>query len=103
MGAGSDIKYWTPHVVIGGKVVFHDYNHPGHPAVQMVVNRKLLSKPQQWRVVSDREAGSLFVLERIEKSQNSSLSLIAHYRNILAPGHHLQWLKGEIRSTFTRR
>ncbi len=65
-GLLTDLRLWTPHVVEGGVVAVHDY--PGfHGADQKAraVRRFLLARPDRWRVVSDREAGSIFAVERL--------------------------------------
>ena len=70
VGVKNDIKFWCRHVVEGGKVAFHDY--PGHnynsywtAEVWRAVSSELLCKPWQWRIVADREVGSIIVFEKL--------------------------------------
>ncbi|MDT7855996.1 class I SAM-dependent methyltransferase [Rubrivirga sp. S365] len=73
-GLLSDLRLWTPHVVGGGVVAVHDY--PGfHGADQKAraVRRFLLARPDRWRVISDREAGSIFAVERLPPAAPPSL------------------------------
>lgn len=68
-GLRTDLRLWTPHVVPGGIVAIHDY--PGFDDTDqkaLGVRRALLSRPSRWRVVSDREAGSIFAVERLAAS-----------------------------------
>jgi hypothetical protein len=44
-------------------IAFHDYRNG--TGVSSAIHDSLLSKPHAWRVVSDREYGSIFVLERM--------------------------------------
>lgn len=65
-GTASDIINWSKFVIVDGIIVFHDY--PGdHNSreVWKAVSRYLLSKPEEWRVLSDREVSRIFVLKRI--------------------------------------
>ncbi|MEO0559362.1 MAG: class I SAM-dependent methyltransferase [Bacteroidota bacterium] len=64
-GLLTDLRRWTPHVVPGGIVAIHDYpgfEHTDQKA--LAVRRFLLSRPDRWRVISDRDAGSIFAVER---------------------------------------
>jgi hypothetical protein len=65
LGCAKDIRCWSPHIVVGGLVVFHDYAKFGYEGVHSMVYRMMLSRPIEWRVVADRRAGSLLALERI--------------------------------------
>lgn len=65
-GIVADIRSWSRFVVPGGVMVFHDY--PGFDGVNetwQAVYRLVLSQPERWRVISDRQAGSLFAVERL--------------------------------------
>ncbi|MEM7394052.1 MAG: class I SAM-dependent methyltransferase [Verrucomicrobiota bacterium] len=67
IGAAVDIKAWMKHVVPGGRIALHDY--PGHRQslqVWRAVRAHLFGDPYRWRLVSDREAGSIIVFERLE-------------------------------------
>lgn len=72
-GIVSDIKCWSDKVIINGIMVFHDYPKVGGRVVNqtaIAVRRKVLSKPNKWRIIYDREAGNTFVCERINESSN---------------------------------
>lgn len=65
-GLRTDLRLWTPHVLPGGIVAIHDYPGFDHADQKALgVRRALLSQPSRWRVVSDREAGSIFAVERL--------------------------------------
>jgi hypothetical protein len=65
-GVRADIRAWSSHVVEGGVVAFHDYPGIGwSQAVSRAIRHGLLHRPDRWRVRSDREHGSIFVLERL--------------------------------------
>jgi predicted O-methyltransferase YrrM len=69
-GIVCDIKYWSDMVVVGGLMIFHDYPKVGGQVVNqtaLAVRRKVLSKPDTWRVLYDRQAGNIFVCERISR------------------------------------
>jgi predicted O-methyltransferase YrrM len=62
-GVLSDINNWEKFVLKGGMIAFHDYRNG--TGVSRAIHDSLLSKPHVWRVISDREYGSIFVIERI--------------------------------------
>jgi predicted O-methyltransferase YrrM len=67
-GIVSDIKHWSDKVAVGGLMIFHDYPKVGGRVVNqtaIAIRRKVLSKPYNWRVKYDREAGNIFVCERL--------------------------------------
>jgi predicted O-methyltransferase YrrM len=67
-GIVCDIKSWSDKVAVGGLVVFHDYPKVGGRVMNqtaIAVRRKVLSKPDKWKVLYDRKAGNTFVCERI--------------------------------------
>ncbi len=72
VGLTYDIKMWAPFVVEGGYIVMHDYPRYKTHQLWKAVHRTLLSKPDNWRVVSDRDAGSLLVLQRIALERECS-------------------------------
>jgi predicted O-methyltransferase YrrM len=66
VGLRADIKAWRDHVIEGGQVAFHDY--PGVDSSKTVarpIAKLMLNDPVNWRVVSDREYGSIIVFERL--------------------------------------
>lgn len=68
-GVERDIRAWCRFVCIGGKVAFHDY--PGHKRSMQVwkaLKKTLLRNPYEWRMVSDRQAGSIVVFERLAET-----------------------------------
>ncbi len=65
-GVCSDIKNWTPFVIPGGLIALHDY--PGHRnslEVWKGVKKYFLRYPYRYRVISDREAGSIIVFRKL--------------------------------------
>ncbi len=89
----SDIRCWARHVIEGGLIVLHDYGNPTCPGVHVAVHRQLLSRPFEWRTVSDREAGSLYVVQRLAQAESRHrwLSVAREELSI-----SLDWLVGEI-------
>jgi methyltransferase family protein len=67
VGLAADIRAWCPHVIVGGMVAFHDY--PGVDSSRTVwkpISKMLFGDPLNWRMVSDREHGTIVVFERLE-------------------------------------
>lgn len=65
-GVCYDIKNWVHFVVGGGVIAFHDY--PGHrrsKEVWKALRKYLFKKPYTYRVISDREAGSIIAFRKI--------------------------------------
>lgn len=63
----ADIDAWSPHVMVGGIMAFHDY--PGVMKSMQTWNalyRKVFANPYEWRVIADREAGSIIAFERLQ-------------------------------------
>lgn len=60
-----DILGWKDFVVGGGLIVLHDYA-TDFGGVAPAVHETLLTAPRDWRVVSDREFGSIVVFQRLE-------------------------------------
>ena len=89
----NDIRFWSRHVIDGGYIVFHDYGNPDCPGVHRAVHRKLLSRPFKWKIVSDREVGSLYVLKK-QPNMKSSRGLWGAVREELSISK--QWLVGEV-------
>jgi len=78
-GIVRDIICWSKHVVIGGIMAFHDY--PGFDGVNdtwKALYKYVLKYPEKWRVISDREAGSIIAFERIEN--HAKYKLINRYK-----------------------
>lgn len=69
-GVLSDINNWEKFVIKNGIIAFHDYRNG--TGVSQAIHDSLMSKPHEWRVISDREYGSIFVLERIGDEENTS-------------------------------
>lgn len=88
LGVCTDIKNWVKHVIVGGYVVFHDY--PGHlqsRVVSRALNKYIYKNPHQYKVISDRDAGSIIVFQKLsEKSGGSSFS------------QYLFWKKRDLRT-----
>lgn len=76
-GVLQDIACWADKVLPGGFMAFHDYPSPGGKALGSVgraVYKKILSRPDRWQVIADRQAGSILVFERrqpIEQAETS--------------------------------
>lgn len=66
-GVLSDIESWAKFVITGGMIAFHDYRDG--TGVSSAIHHCLLSKPHIWRVVSDRQYGSIFVVQRISDEE----------------------------------
>lgn len=67
-GVSKDIGYWADKVLPGGFMAFHDYPSMGGKALGSVgraVYAKILSRPDLWRVIADRQAGSILAFERM--------------------------------------
>ena len=87
LGVKNDIKYWSPHLVEGGLLVLHDY--PGHRKsmeVWRAVNKYLFRNPYNYKLISDREAGSLIVFKKISLVKPAGFKLKIYlfwqYRNL---------------------
>jgi predicted O-methyltransferase YrrM len=68
-GVAKDIGYWADKVQPGGFMVFHDYPSMGGKvlgAVGRAVYDHILSRPDLWRVIADRQAGSILAFERMQ-------------------------------------
>jgi hypothetical protein len=62
-GVSKDILSWENYLIEGGLMAFHDYRL-GTGAF-IAINKYILSRPWIWRVVSDREYGSIFVAQKL--------------------------------------
>ena len=95
MGARDDLALWTPFIVEGGFVALHDYGSFEYQGVHRAVYKLLLSKPDEWRVVSDRDTGSIIVLQRrpAGKQQHSPLYRL---RCRLQLGESYKWLRARL-------
>lgn len=83
IGVAIDLRSWCRFVMPGGLVALHDY--PGNPAgskeIARAVRRYLLSRPYDWRLIADRDAGSIIAFQRIVSSPlNSSSTVIRRIR-----------------------
>lgn len=68
-GVSKDIEYWADKVLPGGFMAFHDYPSMGGKVLGSVgraVYDKILSRPDLWRVIADRQAGSILAFERMQ-------------------------------------
>ncbi len=66
-GVYNDIKNWSKFVVNGGLIALHDYpGHMGSKVVSRAVANSVLMDPFQYRVLHDREAGSIIVFQKIQ-------------------------------------
>jgi predicted O-methyltransferase YrrM len=69
-GCLSDIKHWERYVIKDGYIVFHDFaNKMGVPKA---VYESILSRPWLYKVLSDREFGSVFVVKKIADSGSAA-------------------------------
>jgi hypothetical protein len=67
-GIISDIRLWSKFVIPGGIMAFHDYlhqNEPGFKEVWKAIYKQVFSRPERWRIISDREAGSIIAFQRL--------------------------------------
>jgi predicted O-methyltransferase YrrM len=68
-GVSKDIECWAEKVLPGGFMAFHDYPSQGGKVLGSVgraVYAKVLSRPDLWRIVADRQAGSILAFERMQ-------------------------------------
>ena len=67
-GVCEDIESWADKILPGGFMAFHDYPDMGGKVLGPVgraVYAKILSRPDLWRVIADRQAGSILVFEKM--------------------------------------
>lgn len=67
-GVCFDIKNWVRFIAVGGVIAFHDY--PGHRQSQEVskaLRKYFFKNPYAYRVISDREAGSIIAFRKINR------------------------------------
>lgn len=67
-GVLHDILDWSPFVMPGGIMAFHDHPSPGGKelgGVGRAVYETVFCRPDRWRVVVDREAGSILAVQRL--------------------------------------
>ncbi len=91
-GVCSDIKNWVPFVLVGGLIAFHDY--PGHrqsKEVWRALRKYLFKNPYQFRLISDREVGSIIVFKKLPNKPTKS-NPAKRIKN------HLYWLYRNARS-----
>lgn len=69
-GVKEDIVNWEKFVIKDGLIVLHDYRNG--TGVWQAVHETLLAKPWIWKVASDRQYGSIFVVEKIAVDEVSS-------------------------------
>ena len=87
-GVSSDITQWAHLLQPGGVIAFHDY--PGHDRsceVSKALRKHVFSDPARYRVLSDREAGSIIAFQRLAEAGRDSVGkrlsrrVYWHYRN----------------------
>lgn len=59
------IKRWSNYVLEGGYIALHDYSFE-FAGVIKAVRETILLYPHVWKVISDRETGSIFVAKRLK-------------------------------------
>ena len=99
-GIVSDIKCWSDKVIINGIMVFHDYPKVGGQVVNqtaLAVRRMVLSKPEKWRIIYDRDAGNTFGCERIKESSNEFNSKTILRQTISDIRANFKWYFEEIK------
>jgi predicted O-methyltransferase YrrM len=70
-GCLSDIEHWGRFVIKDGYLVFHDF--ADGMGVPRAVYESVLSRPWLYRVLSDREFGSIFVVKKIADQDSVAL------------------------------
>ena len=96
-GIVSDLRHWCRHVAPGGKVAFHDY--PGFEGVNetwKVAFRYFFSQPNIWRVVADRESGSIVVFERLKSDQQAVADRPTLWPSLKWKINNLKWYFDEL-------
>lgn len=68
LGCVADIEAWSHHVLPDGLIALHDY--ADGMGVPRAVYDTLLARPWQYRVISDRAYGNIFVLEKLTASES---------------------------------
>ncbi len=94
----TDIKCWSRFVVEGGFMAFHDY--PGADAMNethRALHTHLFSKPGAWRIVSDREAGSIIVFQKLRVEERRPPRGMLR-RSFRAKLKNLRWYFEELKS-----
>lgn len=94
IGLAADIEAWREHVIEGGLVAFHDY--PGldsSTTVARPIRKLMLADPVNWRVVSDREHGSILVFQRIAPDPAMTKPLTIRQRRSWAYRDLRAWLR----------
>ncbi|GIV33629.1 MAG: hypothetical protein KatS3mg031_1164 [Chitinophagales bacterium] len=71
-GVVTDIKNWSKFVVEGGLIALHDYpGHYGSKVVFRAIADSVLMDPFQYRILHDREAGSIIVFQKLQQTAQS--------------------------------
>jgi predicted O-methyltransferase YrrM len=81
-GVLQDIACWADKVLPGGFMAFHDYPSPGGKALGAVgraVYKKIHSRPDRWRVIADRQAGSILAFERLQLVEQAESGYAANF------------------------
>jgi hypothetical protein len=96
VGVCHDIKKWGGFVAAGGIIALHDYpGHRGSMEVWRALRKYIFKRPYQYRVLSDREAGSIIAFQKLATQVAGSRN-----RNFLK--ERLYWLYRNVRSRLVR-
>jgi hypothetical protein len=88
-GVYNDIKAWSRFVLPNGIIALHDYpGHQGSKVVARAIAKSVLMNPYRFRILYDREAGSIIVFQRIKSVENEDRGIPSR----------LYWYGREIRS-----
>lgn len=91
----KDIRLWTKHVVEEGMVLVHDYGQDAYEATSVAVRKFLLADTARWRVISDREFGSMLILQRRPETRDGR-SRLTRLRHKLVLGETVAYLKSRL-------
>lgn len=94
-GVKEDISAWSSFVVEGGYIVLHDYATPYYKGIDKAVYKTLLVKPNTWRVVSDRDTGSIIVFQRLARKEPKR-SFIERVKDASQLNDIIEFFRGKI-------
>jgi predicted O-methyltransferase YrrM len=81
-GVRNDVKRWSKFVIEGGLIALHDYpGHRGSTEVWKALRKTLVRDPYTFRILADRQVGSIIVFEKIasNKMKRSTKTRIMEY------------------------